>query len=394
MKKQIKIGIFTFHRSINYGAFMQAYSLSRQMQKRFPEVKVEIVDYTSAIMENIYKPHLSLNSIRHPVAALLKNKQRKKFQQSLASLPLSAKRMCSDGNTDEVLSSYQDDYDIFVVGSDAVWNWCKRGFPNPYLMNFKKDVIKMSYAASAFGMGVQYVGENEKKYFGYSLQGFSFVGVRDTYTSELVKDICSSCEPTFTCDPTVFLNIDDVYGEIGMTREVFKEYIYTKFKITKGKKLVGLMGAPAALIDRLKDEYGDEYVLVGLYHFTKGADVQIMDINPFEWAAVFGLFDFTITSYFHGTLLSLRNATPVINVDFSEFSKKYEGKIQDVMRRMELLECYFNERKDIEKMIEQVKDVVSRRNEYSEKIKTNLEKLKKSSTVFFERMEELIKCGT
>ena len=154
------------------------------------------------------------------------------------------------------------------------------------------------------------------------------------------------------------------------------------------------MGVPDALIDRLKDEYGDEYVLVGLYHFTKGADVQIVDINPFEWAAIFGLFDLTVTSYFHGTLLSLRNATPVINVDFSEFSKKFEGKIHDVMRRMELLECHFNDRKAIDKMIEQVKYVVSRRNEYSKKIRTNLEELKKSSTVFFEKMEELIKCGT
>lgn len=386
-----KIGILTFHRSINYGAFMQGYSLSRQLQRRFPEAKVEMIDYTSAIMENIYKPHLTLSSIRHPIAALLKNKQRKKFHQSLNSLPLSQKRMCSDGNTEEVLSAYQDDYDVFVVGSDAVWNWCKRGFPNPYLMNFKKDVVKMSYAASAFGMGGEYVGEREKEYFKNSLQGFSFIGVRDTYTSELVKEICPSCDPTFTCDPTVFLDISDVYSKIGLTREEFREHIYTKFKIPKEKKLIGLMGAPSALIDRIKLEYGNEYVLVGLYHFTKGADVQIVDVNPFEWAAIFGLFDLTITSYFHGTLLSLRNDTPVINVDFGEFSKKYEGKIHDVMRRMELLECHFNDRKDIDAMMEQVKAVVSKRDEYSEKIRTNLGKLEKSSTVFFEKMEELIK---
>ena len=384
-----KIGILTFHRSINYGAFMQGYSLSRQIKKRFPEAKVEIIDYTSAIMENIYKPHLTLSSLRHPLSTLLKNRQRKKFHQSLKSLPLSQKHICSDGNTAEVLSAYQDDYDIFVVGSDAVWNWCKRGFPNPYLINFEKDVVKMSYAASAFGMGREYVGEREKEYFGHSLQGFSFIGVRDTYTSELVKEICPSCAPTFTCDPTVFLDIDDVYSEIGLTREAFREYIYTRFKIPKEKKLIGLMGAPEALIDRLKTECGKEYVLVGLYHGTKGADVQIVDINPFEWAAVFGLFDLTITSYFHGTLLSLRNNTPVINVDFGEFSKKYEGKIHDVMRRMDLLECHFNDRKAVEKMLEQVKTVISKRDEYSEKIKTNLEKLEKSSEVFLKKWRNL-----
>lgn len=386
-----KIGILTFHRSINYGAFMQAFSLSHQIQKRFPEVRVELIDYTSAIMENIYKPHLTLGTLKHPLATLLKTKQWKEFRRSLSSLPLSNKHMCSDGNTDEVLSYYQDDYDIFVVGSDAVWNWCRRGFPNPYLMNFPKDVVKMSYAASAFGMGKEYIGESEKEYFRHSLQKFSFIGVRDDYTYHMVKEICPACNPIFTCDPTVFLNIEDVYNEIGMTFDEFKEYIYTKFKIPKEKKLIGLMGAPTELVNRLKREYGNQYVLVGLYHLAKGADVQLLELSPFEWAASFGLFDLTITSYFHGTLLSLRNNTPVINVDVSEFSQKYEGKIHDVMRRMDLLECYYDNCKDIEKIMEQVKLVLLERKTYSVKIQKNFSELEKSSSVFFNKVEELIK---
>ena len=388
MKKQISIGIFTFHRSINYGAFMQGYSLSRRLQKWFPEARVEIVDYTSSIMENIYKTHLNLSTFRHPIAAYLKGRQKNKFHQSLEKLPLSKKRICCDGATDEVLAMYQDDYDIFVVGSDAVWNWCKRGFPNPYLMNFKKDVIKMSYAASAFGMGKEYVGEAEREYFAESLKKFSFIGVRDIYTGELVKEIAPSCDPMFTCDPTVFLDMEDVYSEMGRTREEFKEYIYKRFRIRKDKKLIGLMGAPDGLTKRLKAEYGDEYILVGLYHVAKGADVQIVDVTPFEWAAIFGLFDLTVTSYFHGTLLSLRNNTPVINVDFCAFSKKNEGKIHDVMRRMELLECHFSDRGAIDGMMKQIKLVLSLKYEYSKKIRIGMNRLEKSSEMFFEKIQE------
>ena len=40
-----KIGILTFHNSINNGAVMQAYSLSKKIQQVMPESKVEIIDY-------------------------------------------------------------------------------------------------------------------------------------------------------------------------------------------------------------------------------------------------------------------------------------------------------------------------------------------------------------
>ena len=41
----MKIGILTFHRPINYGAFLQAYSLSNQLKKCFEKSEVEIIDY-------------------------------------------------------------------------------------------------------------------------------------------------------------------------------------------------------------------------------------------------------------------------------------------------------------------------------------------------------------
>lgn len=42
-----RIGILTYHRSFNYGALMQSYSLSTRIAKDFPEAKVELIDYCS-----------------------------------------------------------------------------------------------------------------------------------------------------------------------------------------------------------------------------------------------------------------------------------------------------------------------------------------------------------
>ena len=53
MKK--KIGILTYHRSINYGAFLQAYSLYNAIKKRYGDKWiVEIIDYESEKAYKVY----------------------------------------------------------------------------------------------------------------------------------------------------------------------------------------------------------------------------------------------------------------------------------------------------------------------------------------------------
>ena len=67
-----KVGILTFHRSINYGAFMQAYSLSKKIKKRVPDATVEIIDYTSRIMDDAYIPKINLSTLRNPRGYFMK----------------------------------------------------------------------------------------------------------------------------------------------------------------------------------------------------------------------------------------------------------------------------------------------------------------------------------
>ena len=40
----MRIGILTFHRSVNNGAVIQCYSLSKRLQKEFPDADVEVID--------------------------------------------------------------------------------------------------------------------------------------------------------------------------------------------------------------------------------------------------------------------------------------------------------------------------------------------------------------
>ena len=56
----MRIGILTFHKPVNYGAFLQAFSLSERLKKEFPEAQVEVVDYI-APME---KRRIRINVLR------------------------------------------------------------------------------------------------------------------------------------------------------------------------------------------------------------------------------------------------------------------------------------------------------------------------------------------
>lgn len=385
-----RIGIITFHRSINYGAYMQCLSLSHFLSKKFPDCKVDVIDYESEKMRNIYISKFSLVYIKHPIIYRLNKKMYAEFKSSLKFLPLSERYFCSDGIDSELESYILENYDVIIVGSDAVWNWVKRGFPNPYLLNFGKNIKKLSYAASAYGMEMNYIGESEAEYLNNSFKDFYFIGYRDDYTRSIVNKVCPEAEPQFTCDPTCFLDLDYVLELLGHTKETFKDYIYKKYNIPKNKIIIGAMETTNTVVKAIKEKYKNECYVICLYNYLKSADKFIAGISPLEWSLMFSLFDVTVTNYFHGTLLSLKNNTPIISIDRTGFSKKYEGKIHDVLRRMDLLDCFFDGYSDTDDIVSKFDYVLKNKDKYKEKIKTNLEILSKTNIDFENALKEVL----
>ena len=50
----MRIGILTFHKSINNGAVIQCYSLSKKIQEIFPNHEVEVIDYHMPQIDDLY----------------------------------------------------------------------------------------------------------------------------------------------------------------------------------------------------------------------------------------------------------------------------------------------------------------------------------------------------
>ncbi len=397
----MRIGILTYHQSVNNGAVMQAYSLSSAIKKRFPSCDVEIIDYQMKKVNNDYSFSLAsyfsnstpkkfvkkcLNLIKNP--QYLRNKRRRTavFKGCLNKLPLSPKCIIDDDDS-ELVQYINDRYDMLVVGSDAIWNYITRGFPNAYLPSQRVKCKKLSYAASCYGMNFLDRPDNEKEYIKEALNDFSYIGVRDTATEDFVKWSESSVSPIHNCDPTAFLDVDNLPIDITALQDKLKKKGFDFDRPT-----IGMMGTDK-MLNMIRKLYGKEYQIAALYEFVDGADVNLYDLEPYEWAYVFRYFKVTYTTYFHGTLLSLRNGTPVVCIALdTEFAKYHTPKTLDVLTRLGFEDWYFKtDYKEVNiASIKQKSDELLA-SDYKDIILNAMDEEAKTSESFFAAIQEMTK---
>ena len=311
---------------------MQCYSLVTRLKRDFPNCIIEVIDYTSEkILSSYEQTYARIKDIKIKESV---EKRKQMFLECQKTLPLSnAKFICND--TDEVIKYMNKNYDAVVVGSDAVWNWVIRGFPNLYFLKDYKGK-KFSYAASIHGMNYQNITENQKDYLRDAFSDFKYIGVRDITTENMVNYVESTVKPSHNCDPTAFLDLESIPCE---TEKLIKKLEQRGLDFSK--PLVGIM-ANDLIGYEIKKKYKNKIQLISLFEPNKYADIHLYDLSPFEWAKVFSFFKVTLTHFFHGTMLSLVNGVPVIPIEFvNEFSSKNKTKIKDVMERLDLLSWRF-----------------------------------------------------
>lgn len=325
----MKIGILTFHRSINYGAFMQCFSLITRLKKDFSDCVFEVVDFTPERVINSYSN--IINQAKTEERRRQYTERSRAFQEVYPYLNLSPQRLETD-NYYEIADYLNQHYDVVIVGSDAVWNWTTRGFPNVYFLNDYHGV-KFSYAASAHGLHYKNMTQEQRSYLQKAFNDFSYIGVRDVTTENMVRYVFPEKRIYHNCDPTAFLNLDNVPCDMSILRNKME-----KHGVDFSKPLVGIMTG-GTIGREIKKKYGNKIQIVAVCDYNPYADVYLYDLTPFEWAHVFSFFKLTLTCFFHGTMLSLKNGTPVIPIEtLNSFSAVYTTKISDLLNRLELTE--------------------------------------------------------
>lgn len=407
-----KIAVLTFPKSYNYGAFLQCWTLAMRIKQDFNDADVEIIDYDTKSISKKYatdifgyafKDLFSDGKIKTRLMRTFKNlyiimfkyeniseikKRNNCFKNNWKHLPLSSYSLVSDDYNKFFEIIKKQNYDAIVVGSDAVWNWVIRGFPNAYFLNADLGAAKLSYAASCYGQEYWNINSKQKEYIDGALGDFFYIGVREKSGEDFVRSINPCLTVHHNCDPTVLLDVN-IFSE--KKRNVAN--LLRAKGINFDKPIIGLMGGEW-LGKLARDIVGNEYQLVAVYEPNKYADFFLPELSPFEWACIFSFFAVTFTHFFHGTLLSLRNLTPVfaVEVGTSAYAQRVDTKIRDLLKRLDLTDFYYLkaelESKGIESAGEKIIEYVN--SPPKERIRLSLEKEAQYYNSFKEALKKVL----
>lgn len=300
----MKIGILTYHRSINYGAFLQSYCLAKYIQCTVgSRADVEIIDYTSELSYQAYNGPLFRGKHK-------RNEWKKRigFERSRFLLPLSTESLCSDDLSEVESFLQRQNYDLIVVGSDEVWKVDgMRGFPTAYWLNFDLGhCVRITYAVSS-RTPISKIDSKTRDYIRDSIQKFRYLGARDRMTAELIYEL-SRETMDLNCDPAFLVPFH-------YDKDTYREKLNQKYHIEKEQKLLGVMMPDSKLVRKLKEKFGEQYKVVALYDSHEEADINLVTINPFEWIKVIGCMDFLVTDRFHGTIFAMKMDIPFLAVE-------------------------------------------------------------------------------
>lgn len=387
----MKIGILTFHRPINYGAYLQCYALSNRLKREYPNSQINVIDYIAPkerkkILINVLRTlkHFGIINALKDIVLI------SKFRKSLKYLPLTKDKFCSK-NLENLYQYIDNNFDLLIIGSDAVFNWNQNGYPSAFLPNYKFKKCKIaSYAASVHGLKYNQCDKKQMNELSNIFSNYEVIGVRDKNTENFVKKSSENLYPIHCCDPTFFIDCNKALK----LANNYDERILKKYKIDLSKKYIVIMLADGEINEVITTKYKKDYTIISLFKNSKYSDAFLYDLTPFEWMAVLSKASLVITSYFHGTLLSLKQNRPVITIDCSNYNDNgYEGKLNDLYnRRLNIPDLYFdmskydnNMKKDILKISKLALD-----GKYNNIIKKSMEKESKEFDKFIAALNEKI----
>lgn len=229
------IGIFTWFNSINYGTCLQAYALYKFLKNH---------NYNSYFIENL-KYYYGMHNPIESIMAIVRKCKNKNFKYEKNTIQdFSNKKQtifkqrkvknhqfiydnCSV-RINKTKSDYETmlfDTDIFITGSDQIWN---PNYLSPInLLSFAKNNKKIAYASS---IGVDRIPFLKKSIYKKYLSRFNKIGVREK-TAQIELSKLLNKEVVTVLDPTFLLNKDEWSKIIDNKYETLpkKKYIFCYF---------------------------------------------------------------------------------------------------------------------------------------------------------------------
>ena len=310
-----RVGIITMHRVLNYGSVLQAFAT--QQIVRGLGFDAMLIDYK---FPNQYHYDRETDERRK-----IKPWYKKTAKQNLINLVIKTKRLLGIGNqsikikrfknfindnykltepydTFERLNTMPPDFDIYMTGSDQVWNHkTSKGDPNFFLDFVRNGAPRIAFSAS-FTM---IPDEASARY----LKEYTHISMRENNGREICSRLTDRDIP-LTLDPTLMLSADE-WKRIAQAKQEDNGCIVLYM-------LDYAYGTNPYMYDIAKfwqKKIGTKIVSIGVCQSGTGLDIEKRDDSgPMEFIQIMYNARLVITNSFHGTAFALNFGKPLIAV--------------------------------------------------------------------------------
>ena len=211
------VGLITIHSIYNFGSMLQAYATQVIVSRLGYKVSIINYKYPNEYHDKEYKkssPYAAANKInwltKLKIAlyarTFMKYDRRNKIKL-FNDVRHQLLKETQEYPSIESIHETPPKFDIYLTGSDQVWNPRYMYKDLTYLLDFVHDVPKVAYSAS---FGTTSLNKEFQDIYRPLLQEYNSISLREQSGVQIVKEICNK-EAECTCDPTLLLNEEEWY---------------------------------------------------------------------------------------------------------------------------------------------------------------------------------------
>ena len=327
----MKVGIITMV-SDNYGNRLQNYALQEALLEMGNKVETLHNPWND---KESSKRNFILTKAKKLIFFITKKPERYgrkiKFDQFNKKNIYFSKFWINKTQDKKDASSY---YDLFICGSDQVWNSEAKEITGKYFANFAEPNKRASYAAS---FGIDDVIESRKEEFTSYLKGMKYISVREERGVKIVKDLTDK-KAIQHIDPTLLLTAEKWEKIATKSLVAHEKYVFCYF-----------LGKPSTNLLNKLEEYKNKY---NINTFILCNDLNSMgnNVGPSDFIALIQNAEFVLTDSFHGTVFSILFNKPFYTYSRNGVKKSMDSRITSLLNLLKLNRRFENYKFDNEEI--------------------------------------------
>ena len=320
----MKIGIITYVKCDNYGAELQAYAMQYIYNKLGYDAEIidlekqtkDISSSLSTIIPAILN-RFKIYGLKAPIKiySLIVDVLKRKYAIRKFAKEIEAKHLMYTSFFDNKIKHsdchyslkniYEEElnYDVFVAGSDQIWNYMHTDFLDVYFLMFanKYKAKKISYAASISVPDIP--SHLQRKYKNY-FENIDYIGVRELNAKDIVERY-SNKTATVVLDPTLLILKDE--WKRNVANEIITNDKYVLIYTLSGSKYIKDLAKNIAV------QLGNIRVINIKPNFIPEKEdgiEHLYNVGPQEWVGLIMNASYMVTDSFHGTAFSINFNIP------------------------------------------------------------------------------------